>query len=59
MVFKGIVNGNPATLVQHINQLSFMLIAVPRPEPEKHKAKIGFRIIEEDEPHQAPKIRSN
>ena len=48
MVFKGIVNGNPATLIQHINQLSFMLTAVPRPEPEKPKAKIGFRISEED-----------
>ena len=48
MVFKGIVNGNPATLIQHINQLSFMLTAVPRSEPEKPKAKIGFRISEED-----------
>jgi len=47
MVFKGIVNGNPATLIQHINQLSFMLTAVPRSEPEKPKAKIGFRISEE------------
>lgn len=48
MVFKGIVNGDPATLIQHINQLSFMLTAVPRPEPEKPKAKIGFRVREED-----------
>jgi len=48
MVFKGIVNGNPATLIQHINQLSFMLTAVPRLEPQKPKAKIGFRIREED-----------
>jgi len=48
MVFKGIVNGNPATLIQHINQLSFMLTAVTRSEPEKPKAKIGFRISEED-----------
>jgi len=48
MVFKGIVNGNPATLIQHINQLSFMLTAVPRSEPEKPKAKIGFRISEDD-----------
>ena len=48
MVFKGIVNGNPATLIQHINQLSFMLTAVPRSEPKKPKAKIGFRISEDD-----------
>ena len=48
MVFKGTVNGNPATLIQHINQLSFMLTTIPRQEPEKPKKKIGFRIQDED-----------
>lgn len=48
MVFKGIVNGNPATLIQHINQLSFMLTTIPRQEPEKPKKKIGFRVQDED-----------
>ena len=48
MVFKGIVNGNPSTLIQHINQLSFLLTAVPRQEPEKPKKKIGFVVRDEE-----------
>lgn len=48
MVFKGIVNGNPATLIQHINQINFMLTAIPRDEPEKPKARIGFRTSDEE-----------
>ena len=48
MVFKGIVNGNPATLIQHINQLSFLLTAVPGQEPEKPKHKIGFVVKDEE-----------
>lgn len=49
MVFKGIVNGNPATLIQHINQLSFLLTKVRRAEPEKPKRKIGFQVPENEE----------
>ena len=48
MVFKGTVNGNQATLIQHINQLSFLLTAVPRTEPEKPKQKIGFIVRDHD-----------
>lgn len=29
-------------LVQHLNQVSFLLIAVKRPDPERPKAPIGF-----------------
>jgi len=47
MVFKGLVNGNPATLIQHISQLNFLLMSVPRQEPEKPKRKIGFAVKEE------------
>ena len=49
MVFKGIVNGKPATLIQHINQLSFLLTTVPRSDPEKPKRKIGFQMPENGE----------
>lgn len=49
MVFKGIVNGNPATLIQHINQLNFLLTSVPRSEPEKPKRKIGFQVPDDEE----------
>lgn len=41
MVFKGYVNGREATLIQHINQLNFMLTSVEK-EPDRPKRKIGF-----------------
>lgn len=46
MVFKGYVNGQESTLIQHINQLSFLLTKVPIQE-ERPKRKIGF-ITEDD-----------
>ena len=47
LVFKGTVNGRPATLVQHINQLNFLRTSIERSKPEVPKMKIGFRIPEE------------
>ena len=44
MVYKGYVNGNKAILIQHINQINFLLTAIPRPEPEKPKVQIGFVV---------------
>ena len=41
MVFKGFVNGRKATLIQHINQLNFLLTSVPK-EPDAPKRRIGF-----------------
>ena len=41
MVFKGYVNGREATLIQHINQLNFMLTTVEK-ESERPKRRIGF-----------------
>lgn len=35
-------DGKPQYLIQHINQLSFLLTPVSRPEPEKPKNPIGF-----------------
>ena len=46
MVFKGYVNGQEATLVQHVNQLSFLLTSVPK-ESGRQKRTIGFAIEEE------------
>ena len=48
MVFKGYVDGKSATLIQHINQLSFLLTSVPRSEPDKPKTKIGFQRFDDD-----------
>lgn len=41
MVFKGYVDGQLATLIQHVNQLNFLLTSVPK-EPDRPKQKIGF-----------------
>ncbi len=41
MIFKGYVNGREATLIQHINQLNFMLTSVER-EQDRPKRQIGF-----------------
>lgn len=41
MVFKGYVNGREATLIQHVNQLNFMLTSVEK-EPDRPKRHIGF-----------------
>lgn len=41
MVFKGYVNGRMSTLIQHINQLNFLLTSVPKALEEPHRT-IGF-----------------
>lgn len=41
MVFKGYVNGREATLIQHINQLNFMLTSIKK-ESDHPKRQIGF-----------------
>lgn len=46
MIFKGYVNDKEATLVQHVNQLNFLLTSVDK-EPDRPKRKIGFLIQEE------------
>lgn len=46
MVFYGYVGNQKSTLVQHVNQLNFLLISVPK-EPERPKRIIGFSIPEE------------
>lgn len=46
MVFKGIVNSREATLIQHINQLSFLLTTIEK-EPDRPKRKIGFTMSDE------------
>lgn len=41
LVFKGYVNGKMSTLIQHINQLNFLLTSVEK-EPDRPKRNIGF-----------------
>lgn len=45
MIFKGLVNNRETTLIQHINQLNFMLTSVEK-ESDSPRKKIGFNINE-------------
>lgn len=46
IVFKGFCNSKPSTLIQHIDQLNFLLTSVEK-KPDLPKRKIGFSIQEE------------
>lgn len=35
-------DGKPLELIQHVQQLNFLLMVVPKPEPEVPKRQIGF-----------------
>lgn len=48
LVFYGFVNDQRATLIQHISQLNFLLIAVKKADPEKPPRRIGFAPPNED-----------
>lgn len=43
MVFKGYVNGRESILIQHVNQLNFLLTSVPK-DPDVPKRTIGFHV---------------
>ncbi len=42
--FYGYVDGQKATIIQHINQLSFMIMAVPVVVPNAKPRRIGFAV---------------
>lgn len=48
IMFYGYVGSQPATLIQHINQLNFLLLAVKKSDPEKPARRIGFSLTTED-----------
>ncbi|WP_207652686.1 DUF6173 family protein [Desulfosporosinus sp. FKA] len=41
-------DGTPVELVQHVTQISFLLMALKRKNPDEPKRKIGFRSEEEN-----------
>ena len=45
LIFKGYVNGKYSTLIQHINQLNFLITSVEK-EPDRPKRKIVFVVPE-------------
>jgi len=44
LVFYGYVEGQPATLIQHMSMLNFLLMAVKKKEPDKLPRRIGFQV---------------
>ena len=48
LVFHGYVGDQPATLIQHMSQLNFLLVAVKKSDPEKPPRRIGFSVGQEE-----------
>ena len=48
LVFYGYVGDQPATLIQHVSQLNFLLMAVKKADPQKAPRRIGFVPPNED-----------
>lgn len=48
LIFYGFVGDQPATLIQHMAQLNFLLLAAKKPDPEKPPRRIGFVPPSED-----------
>ncbi len=48
LVFHGLVGGKPATLIQNMNQLNFLLLSVEKSSPEKPPFRMGFALPTED-----------
>ncbi len=47
--FRGCLDdGSPVELIQHLSQLSFLLMRVPRLEPDKPRPPIGFSLGAEE-----------
>lgn len=46
LYFYGTIDNTPAQLIQHINQLNFLLLSVPKENPDKSPRRIalGFHI---------------
>ena len=49
IVFDGTISGNRATLMQHVNQLNFLLLAVRKADPELPPRRIGFDVEQNDD----------
>lgn len=49
LIFHGYVGDQPATLIQHMSQLNFLLVAVKKSDPEKPPRRIGFSVGQEEQ----------
>lgn len=48
LIFYGFVNGQDATLIQHVSQLNFLLISVKKDDVGRPVRRIGFEPPTED-----------
>lgn len=48
LYFYGFINGKDAQLIQHINQLNFLITSVERTDKSKPARRIGFTISDDD-----------
>lgn len=48
LIFYGYVGNKKSTLIQHMSQLNFLLLAVEKADPEKPPRRIGFAASSED-----------
>jgi hypothetical protein len=46
--FHGYINGQKSQLIQHVSQLNFLLMAVPKADPTRPANRIGF-VVPDDE----------
>ena len=46
LYFYGTINGNEAQLIQHISQLNFLLMSVPKLESDAKPKRIGFTVVD-------------
>lgn len=46
LIFYGYIGDQPATLIQHMSQLNFLLLASKKADPEKpaRRVKMGFHF---------------
>ena len=48
LFFYGYIGNQAATLIQHMNQLNFLLLSVEKRDPAKPPRRIGFALPTED-----------
>ena len=49
MYFWGTVNGRDSELIQHMNQLNFLITSVERADKSKPARRIGFKLLSDSE----------
>ena len=47
--FYGTVNGKESQLIQHVNQISFLLTSVEKIDPNAPPRRIGFQLNESEQ----------